>query len=77
MATLTPRAWSEPGKSRPRSHTWVSGQIMVVLHTSYDKPIRLMSLLQGIEVGAIGVVLFYGVLMAGMVGLIPSRWITV
>ena len=43
---------------------------MVVLHTSYDKPIRLMSLLQGIEVGAIGVVLFYGVLMAGMMGLI-------
>ena len=32
---------------------------------------------QGIEVGAVGVVLFYGVLMAGMMGLIPSRWITV
>ena len=29
-----------------------------------------MSLLQGIEVGAIGVVLFYGVLMVGMMGLI-------
>ena len=70
-----PGGFGSGGTGMTRRVSWVELQpgIMRTGATTIEISncqIRQMSLLHGIEVGALGIVLFYGVLMVGMMGLI-------